>query len=481
MKNYPNQATSFERIRNTLQTIASLNARQANTLDDGVLGYELATRKFYTFRGLDYAHATPQDIQDRIKDEKAKPNGNQGARTNARELRRTLIDLKWVNSQGLVTPLGHQLLTVQPGSQQERDMLADGLIQLEVPDASGYRVSHPVLIMLQLLNLSPSPHRAGLELMLEANDDSSGELNRVLALYPSFTTLPSNFRANRLHSTTFQIANATKIFPSLAKYAGLVTEDSHGTYHIAPPGLKVINVATPSVPAAQAPTPTPTPAPPVPGPPTPPASTNPPVPPTSPVPSPPSGGKARQGQGSGQRNNTGGQERKASEVGAHGIGRTLPTGLTPDQQADAQNRLNERMDNHQDLVQYFASCIGEDEGTFYEDHTSFDLVWKSDSSDVCHVFEMKTISSDADAQVIRAVGQLHYYAHFNVAVRFKDNPKTKTVVVDGDLHEDLRKFLEAQEIGAILAVEGQPLVALNSLGQAVLDLLPLSSVVLSQV
>ncbi|KUM39002.1 hypothetical protein [Arthrobacter sp. EpRS71] len=458
MKNYPNQATTFERIRNTLQTIASLNARQANTLDDGILGYELAARKFYTFRGIDYATATPQDIQARIKLEKAKPGGNQGARTNARELRRTLIDFKWVDTEGVVTPLGQQLLGTQPGSPLERDLLADALIQLTITD-TGNRTSSPVMIMLHLLFVDPSPHRAGLELMLEANDDSAGERFRVQELYKTFVIMPAAWRATRLHVTPFQLANATKVFPTLAKYAGLVTEDAQGTYHLAPSGMKAVAghwtpVGSQGYQASTLPVPPP--------------------PAVPPVPTPPPGRRRT------QRRITGGQERDANNVGSHGVNRTLPDGLTPDQQADAQNRLNERMDNHQDLVKYFASCILAGEGTFYEDNTSYDLVWKSNTSDVAHVFEMKTIDSDADAQVIRAVGQLHYYAHFNVAVRFKDNPKTKTIVVDGDLHDDLRGFLTAQSIGAIMAVEGQPLEALNSLGQEVLDQLPLNSVVLSQ-
>jgi hypothetical protein len=458
MKNYPNQASSFERIRNTLQTIVDLNQQQANTLDDGILGYELAARKFYTFRGLDYVYARPQDLAARIAEEKQKPSGNQGARTNARELRRTLHDLGWVDNQGVVTPDGHALLATQPASQAEANLLATGLLQLEVADQSGTRISHPVVIMLHLLNQTPSPHRTGLELVLEANDDSPGELSRVLGLYTSFVTLPADQRAQRLHATTFQLANAIKVFPTLAKYAGLITEDAQGTYHIAPPGLQAINAPASPLPAAQ----------PVGAKPTAPTgqgSTQ------TPTPTPPAGG----GKGSGRRSLTRGQRRKSTEVGQHGVSGTVPSSLTPDQQAEAQNRLLERTIAHQDLVQIFAKTLGDDRGELYEDQTSFDLLWKSDTDNTCHIFEMKTIQGDADPQMIRAVGQLSYYAYFNVQARFPGAPVTKTVVVDADLHDDLGDFLESLGIGAVKQVEGQPALPLNSLGQKVLGMLPLSS------
>lgn len=448
MKNYPNQAASFERVRGTLSTIREMYSAGENVTDDGVLGYELARRGFYTFRGFDYANGTTAALEARISTEKSKKASNQGARTNARELRRTLIDLGWIVDDGAMTPAGELLLASDPGSDEERDLLRTGLLELEVPDDDGIEYSHPIVILLRLLHRHSTVHRAGLELILEAKDDSEAELERVLLLYDMIRDDSPADRAAVLGVSETVRANSVKVLPTLAKYAGLVTEDLSSTWHITEDGLAALgesNVPDDETVAVYPPQ----------------------VSPPAPAP------KSETTNAKRRRRLTRGKEKNPADIGTHAVNKTVPKGLTPDQQAEAQQRLQERTVNHQALVNYFASLI--DGGAFYEDNTSYDFVWLNDyvDHDNLHLFEMKTIDADADAQITRAVGQLLYYGHFNVVAKFKEYPLTRTVVVDADVHPDLADFLDTLGIGAIKAQQGKGLIALNEVGATTLAMLPL--------
>ncbi len=90
LKNYPNQASTFSRIRDTLAVIQGLNNSGNDATSDEVLGYAAARGGVYTFRGLDATQATQKELDARIAEEKAKPPSSQGVLTFARELRRTL-------------------------------------------------------------------------------------------------------------------------------------------------------------------------------------------------------------------------------------------------------------------------------------------------------------------------------------------------------------------------------------------------------
>lgn len=446
MKNYPNQAAEFPRVRSTLATIQIMNRQGLDVMDDAVLGYELARRRQYTFRGIDYATATPKQIADRIALEHQKPRADQGALTNARELRRTLQGLGWVDNTGTVTALGRQVLASTAQSQTERDLLATGLMNITATDKAGH-VSHPVLMMLHLLHSAPSHRRLGLELALENKDDSQAEINRVIQIYTNSTT-DAQIRA-ATGVTESQQRNNRKIFPTLAKYAGLVVEDAQHYFSLTPSGLHALGLPAP----VQAATPPP------------------------PPPRPVSGGTPVVGTASSwraRRNLTTGQQRSAGQVGAHSTNRTVPSALTPDQQAEAQNRLNERTTAHQALVQLFAARIGDASGDFWEDQSSFDLVWAPNGAPGRFIFEMKTIQADADAQVVRAVGQLAYYSYFNAAKAFPGAPMTQTLVVDDEIPEDLCEFLEAQGIGAVLMRADGTAEPLNPLAEALVALLPVS-------
>ena len=82
VKNYPNQVSNVSRIKAALRVIKQLDQAGSDVSDDGVLGYEAARERAYTFRNMP-ADASDGAIAQRIVAEQTKPPGNQGPRTFA--------------------------------------------------------------------------------------------------------------------------------------------------------------------------------------------------------------------------------------------------------------------------------------------------------------------------------------------------------------------------------------------------------------
>jgi hypothetical protein len=421
VKNYPNQTADFDRIRGTLATVRDLNDGGANVIDDGVLGYELARRRCYTFRGLTGPAATDDQIAARILAEQQKPDGSQGARTNAREMRRTLHNMGWLNGQAVLTNLGEDLLNSEPGSIAEQALLVAGLLEIQATDAHG-SAHHPVATMLRLLAISPSLHRHGLELALEPADDSDAEFQRVAALY----RLSPGARLTALGITDYQRANAVKIFPTLAVMAGLVVEEG-GYYSLSQDGLRVIG-------------------------------------------KPPTQARNQIAKHRGRRT-TIGKVVKSDDVAAHTGGKPSAA-LTPAEQRRAAEKLRGRTDSHQALVKRVAAIIGDDRGTLFEDQFAYDLVWlPSDTTLPAYLFEMKTVMSDTSAQARRAVGQLSYYEYFHVVPTITDGDVQRVAVFDASIPQELADYLAHEKIAVMTSEPGVELLGLNSLGVSLARLL----------
>lgn len=404
MKNFPNQASDFSRLRNTLATVEDLVDHGENVLDDGTLGYELARRRLYTFRGLDYSSSAVRELVEvRLVDEQSKPRSTQGSRTNAREMRRTLQALGWL-ADGIITTEGAELLGTEPGSLQERALLAQALWDLELSDELG--TIHPVRTMLNLLRLKPSRHRDGLELALEPRNETSTEANRVEQLY----LLPRSERQAFLDATDSQIANAVKIFPALAKAAGLVAEDAVGTLSLSPDGVALLQ----------------------------------------------SGG-ARARDVIEQASKTRAREATHRTVRADAIATlgapTIARPLSAEEQYRASELLNERTVRHQLLVRKLAAYIGAP-GRYHEDLQSFDLLFEPDSPSLPLVlFEAKTVEDDAALQSRRAVGQLAYYHFFNVSPVWPGRSVVRVLVTDRPLAVDILSFLQAEGVATLEILE----------------------------
>ena len=251
MKNYPNQAARVERIRDTLRVIDGLNNAGLNVGDNAVFGYEAARQQAYTFSSINpNAANVAAQIAARIVAEQALPTDKQGALTYAREMRRTLRDFGWIDASNQLTAAGQGFLAAAPGSPVELQLLETALLDLELDPGP----SHPVRILLRLLAVAPSTSRRGLELALEAADDSAAEHARVQALY----LMPNAERTAALNAqgvSNTKIANAKKIFPPLAVAAGLVIRGAGNVYALSARGAAVVAgfAGAPVVPAPAGP------------------------------------------------------------------------------------------------------------------------------------------------------------------------------------------------------------------------------------
>lgn len=428
MKNYPNQASSFERVRGTLATVRDVVASGRDPLDDGVLGYEAARNGVYTFRGL-AADPAQLDLERRIELEQEKPSGSQGARTFARELRRTLRDLGWIDDDAHITASGEELLSTGDGSIEEQALLVEGLLRITVASRDApEQIHHPVHTLLRLLAHRPSHSRVGLELALEPRDDSEEELHRVLALYD----LSEEDRAAALGVSEHQRANAVKIFPTLARYAGLVLEDEDRTYSLSQDGWQAIG----QEPVA-------------------------------------AGRDIARNRG---RRTTVGRLVSPSTIATSRTNRALPRVLSPEEQQMAAGRLLTRTGDHQLLVSRMAQHLPADRGQLFEDEFSYDMLWiPNDSGIPISLFEMKTVTGDVDAyaRARDALGQLKYYAYFNVGAAADARSLELYFVVNERIPEPLVDFFTVEDVGVIVVREDGQAVPLNPSAERFLDRLRL--------
>ena len=428
MKNFPHQYNDLRKLRATLETVCDLNEAGKDTEDDGVLGYELARRRIYGFRGLDYtgdAATVDERVEARIAEDEQKPSGKQGARTAAREMRRTLRHLGWLEEDGTdLTPAGEALLESAEGSDEEQILMQQAIASIAVADRDG-RISHPVQVLLKLIDEVHLDSRSGMELALEAVDDSVGEFRRVAAL----AELDEDARVAALEAlgwTTSQLANAVKILPSFAEQSGLITTDGTGRYILTDAGRRALGRAVVRT-----------------------------------APELPARGRRRRPR----RRATTVRTRNATQVGrSRRLGGAERRALTPEEQAAAAELLYERTERHQELVRATAAACRE--ADFYEDAAAYDLLIDVDEAQPLVLTEVKTIVGDAAVQIRAAVGQILYYEHFAVAEQFPERSVRRLVVVDERVDDEIAAFLQAHDIGLIAVIDGE-IVALNDLGEEI--------------
>lgn len=430
MKNFPNQISKFDRIRAGLALIKDLSDAGFDVASSDVVGYAAARRGIYTFRSLPFEAATKEQIEAAIQEAKTKAAQDQGPLTFARDLRRTLVYLGWLDAQTSLTDAGEELLASNPGSVEEQGLLVEGLMNIEVTEKDGSYPHHPTPVLLKLLADNPSYRREGLELAFQPKDDSDAEFKKVLKLYP----LSREERIRRLNTTTSQRSNAVKILPSLCVAAGLVVEDDEHYFSLSQEGWSILRRQ---------------------------ASSNAPA-------------KVRKAIVERGRRTTVGKLVTSKTI-AKRKSNHPPRSLTPEEQARAAEKLKERTEAHQALVSRTAGSIGDIGGRFFEDEFSFDMLWiPADDKVPALLFEMKTITgiTDAHARVRSAVGQLSYYEYFHAGPRLDGREVQRVIVVDADLPDELKQYQTYESLAAVSYVKGKSMVGLNPLGVEVLAMLP---------
>lgn len=425
MKNFPHQYQDLRKLRATLATVRDLAGNGADPSDDAVLGYELARRHVYTFRGVKYGTdvaTVSASIETRLVEERAKSASSQGTRTAAREGRRTLRYLGWLDAETGVTPAGEALLATAEGSDEELILMQQAISNIEVVDRDG-NLSHPVQILLRLVDEVDLYTREGMELALEAKDDSTDEFRRISQL-AEMRDAEREAELKSLGWTDSQLANARKILPPFAVQAGLMTNDTSGRFILTDAGRRVVARSGVRSPAVR---------------------------------------PARRRSTRGRRRGTSIRTRRPGDVGkSRRLTEAARRALTPEEQAAAAELLYQRTERHQDLVRAIAVRCGR--GEFYEDAAAYDLVIDLEPSEPLVLIEVKTISGDAAAQLRAAVGQLLFYKHFVVSESFPGRIVRKAVVVDEPVADDLAGFLQTLGIGLIVRTN-ETFSPLNDLGR----------------
>jgi hypothetical protein len=403
LKNFPHQYNQLSKLEEALRVASILIDGEDELRDDGVYGYALARAHVYTFRGLDEPAAF--DLEVRIGQEKQKPIGSQGARTAARETRRTLSllhFLEFTDDNYKLAPEGQRLLY----AASQNDVRGRAIIwrrclwQLELIDQDGH-VSHPIRLMLRLLGDGPLGKLA-LGFALEALDDSEEEFQRIHGLAIS-ADIDAAYES--IGTPTAQAPNSVKILPALAEQVGLITISSDSIASILPLGQRVAKGIVPR-PAAIRP------------------STSLPI------------------------------HRKAmvrpfkSDREPGTLAPTVP--LTPEEQHEAQERLRERSAEHERILKTFALLFDGSGADLKENPLAFDFT-ASNSAAFVLLCEAKSIgNTDERIQVRLAVGQLSYYEYFDVIPLYDGATIAKVLLVNRPLSSDMRDYLSYLQIELVV-------------------------------
>lgn len=432
MKNFPHQHNQLSKLRATLEIIRDLNDSGLDPRDDGVLGDELARRQIHRFRKFDYTIREGLDkrITAQLAIEHKKSKSNQGTRTAARENRKTLRHLGWleVNNTQL-TAAGTALLATEPESAEELAIAQPAVAQIATTDSAN-NLSHPVLHLLTLIDNIPFFESDGydrMELALEAKDDSEEEYRRIAQL----ALMPKSDRYEYLFAngaTLNKIDNAKKILPAFAMATKLMFIAGNGQYALTEVGKQFLK----QEPASH-------------------------VSPSM---------KESHNQST-IRVTTVSETTDPSQVG-HSRQSSAATrrALSGAEQQASAALLFERTEQHQILVRNTAKHCGNRK--FREDAASYDLLIESESNSPLDLIEAKTIDNDSRRQIRTAIGQLLDYEHLVVAPTFPNREIIKSIVVDKRIEQQLIEFLETLKIGLLLVSE-ENITPLNKTGQGTAD------------
>jgi hypothetical protein len=395
MKNFAHQYNKPEKFRKALEAIEALRAKGKDPGDEFTLGAELARRSVYNLGG-------EGPLRKRLAVQRRKPSSNQVPRAVARETTRTLRDLRFIDEALELTSSGRALLGSPSASDEERALWRAALLGLTLEDKSG-NASHPVLILLRLVERWPIYHRDGMELALEAKDDGQVELDRVLRLLQ----LSSDDRLEKLGVSKSRRNNARKIFPALAEHAGLIEQQStRHPWTLTQLGKQAVEAGGELGPST---------------------------------------GRQRSSRGP-LRFRSAPRRRRA---GRRSSTRSRRRALSPAEQAAAEQLLYERTERHEDLVDRVMDHLPSACKAAEEDRFSFDLLVDPGPKKELVLLEMKTLESDEVSQARRAVGQLLFYEKVVVPQNWPDRKVLSAAVFEAAIAEELSDFLQAVSIGSL--------------------------------
>lgn len=217
MKNFPHQINEISKLVAALGVYKELLEKGADPADDGIFGYALATALVYRFRNQ--SDVSPAALADRIEREKQKQAQNQGARTAARDIRRLFELSHFIDPHG-ITQMGQNILDAGSDTKNPivQHLWRNAMQDIVISSSTGQK-SHPYQVLLNIVKARPQISGDKLALALEAEDDSSQELQRVLRIADSQNWI------DLINCSPSQRRNAIKILPSIARQIGDITGD----------------------------------------------------------------------------------------------------------------------------------------------------------------------------------------------------------------------------------------------------------------
>lgn len=223
LRNFPHQINQLDKMHAALACTAAVIEDGQNPLDDGILGYSCARKGVYTFRDL--PNPIPQELEKRISVEQRKTSSNQGPRTFARDLRRTLILMGLLDNQGgmiQISPIGQRLLQFPLNSKEPEyiQLWKEAVLRIILPPTPQHRENlQPAPLMLRIAEAYPGIEKRRLSLAFEAQSNSDDEFRRLKTLISS-----KDFERvrRRIGATTPQVNNSVKIIPALLEQTGLL-------------------------------------------------------------------------------------------------------------------------------------------------------------------------------------------------------------------------------------------------------------------
>lgn len=409
MRNFPKQVTRIQKLRAAVVLARDLIGRNADLANDDTFGYTLAHAGVYTFSGVDPGNA--RLLEERIALERSKARSHQGAQTCARELRKTLQllgFLEHVEGTWQISSTGSRLIAIPDVPDTEAIAIwRDALLRLKEERVA----AHTARNMLRLIAAEPGLERRRLAFAFEMNNDSEAELRRALALVrtPDFAAALAAVGASR-----FTAANAVKVLPSLLEQTRLITI-ARSVCHLTVDGSRALSSAA---------------APPI-------------------VARPAVEGYRRGPRG-------GFAVTEPDDVVQPG--RVSRGTSTAEQQIHSAIRLSERTAEHQQLVRSVVAGLHNVQDVRCSTD-AFDVLCKSALEDAFLLFEAKTVDGDGMAQARTALGQLLFYEYFDVLPVASRSPIWRVAVFNAEPGQEAREFLAHFGVECVVFLESGMVVA----------------------
>lgn len=413
MKNFPHQVNSIQKLRASLAVAVDLLQRGESISDDGVFGYTLARREIYTFRGLD--HPSRHALEQRMVQEQTKLASNQGPRTFARDLRRTLMRLAFLqehDDQLTISDFGTRLLELpDPPNPEASALWINAILRLELETDRRGGVTHPAMNMLRIIQAIPGIEKRWLAFSLDMDGDSRREFRRILRLIQS-----GRFEraCRQVGATQYEAANAVKIIPALLEQVGLISIDQTRCT-LTDVSERILNQERPLTAEA--------------------APTTPAVPPIP-----------------GRRLPRPGRVVTTAEDIPLTV-RTARSTRSEEEQLHTALALKERTTLHQlavhEIVTRLRNC-----GETRTSEDAFDILALPPGNAPCLLIEVKTVKDDGLLQARIALGQLLFYEFFDVPTIAPGRVVVRIVVFAGEPGQAARAFLAAYNVNCVTLLDG---------------------------